>query len=710
MSSKNYLIFFFTFFVSGISYAQTNSADSLLQSLESSEDWEARVSALNQIARNIHTSDVDRAKEYAEMLYQYSRNKNYKKGVAEAAQTLARIYTLERITDSAEFYFNLSIEEAENAEEDYVKGMSMVYLGFMYKNLLFDWDLALSIFYDAVDFFVEKEIKDGEARARTGIAYINIDSGNMAKAIEEFLVVNQLLEGTNFTRMIAINQSNLGFVFSNLNNFEKSAQYYELAGKTAESLDDLPFKYQNNAVLASVYLELGKTEEAENLLNESLEFFKEVGDKENLVEIYYELGNKNLTSRNLDDAERYFKLMTEVDLKIRDFDLNRSVLGRAKVELERSNFKQAIELAESTGAYFLGSSGSVLQKKDYFEILAKAFEGNGDFGNALRNYQSFNAYKDTLQNQENLNLLLIAEAENEFEKERNSFLLERELREVEFEAELRRERLILQGVFLIFIIVAIGSVLLYRNYRQRVKDYHLIKSQNEELEDLNRENKALLAIASHDLKSPLNTIGMMTGIIKEDNIDKEAKNEAISFIENKVKFGLDLIEDLVFMENIEFDRNEVQVESVELTAFMKQQVSPFKNKAEEKGIDLELSLPNEHLTISSNAFYLSRVIDNLISNAVKFTNEGKKIYVSLEKIQEQFLIKVKDEGQGIKKEELKLLFKKFSKLTARPTAGESSTGLGMSITLELLNKLNGSIRVESEWEVGTEFIVSLPAG
>jgi signal transduction histidine kinase len=103
-----------------------------------------------------------------------------------------------------------------------------------------------------------------------------------------------------------------------------------------------------------------------------------------------------------------------------------------------------------------------------------------------------------------------------------------------------------------------------------------------------------------------------------------------------------------------------------------------------------------------------QVLDNLISNAIKFSSCGKSVFVHVRGNEHSIYIEVQDEGQGISQEDQKKLFGKFARLSARPTAGESSTGLGLSIVKSMVEAMNGKIWCESEFGQGATFIVELP--
>jgi len=117
---------------------------------------------------------------------------------------------------------------------------------------------------------------------------------------------------------------------------------------------------------------------------------------------------------------------------------------------------------------------------------------------------------------------------------------------------------------------------------------------------------------------------------------------------------------------------------------------------------------SERILVKIDKLYISRVIENLFSNAIKFSPDGKKIFVKLLRLPELIEFSVKDQGPGISKDDQLKLYQRFQQLTAQPTGGESSTGLGLFIIKTILDKIGGEILCESEVGQGTCFTVRLP--
>jgi signal transduction histidine kinase len=129
--------------------------------------------------------------------------------------------------------------------------------------------------------------------------------------------------------------------------------------------------------------------------------------------------------------------------------------------------------------------------------------------------------------------------------------------------------------------------------------------------------------------------------------------------------------------------------------------------AEKKNIRLHYEKPNKEVYLLSDKQMVHRICENLLSNAIKFSPTGKNVWVSVSEDGDAVQIKVKDEGIGISAEDLPHLFSRYSELSSKPTEGEASTGLGLSIVKRIVEELNGRILCESEPGKGSLFTVIL---
>ena len=236
-----------------------------------------------------------------------------------------------------------------------------------------------------------------------------------------------------------------------------------------------------------------------------------------------------------------------------------------------------------------------------------------------------------------------------------------------------------------------------------------INQKNEHLSDLNREKDGMVGIVAHDLKSPLNNIEGFSTLLTLEGELNEKQTEHLNKLKKQIKSCKALIMDLLDINAYEHAESEIKNEAFEMNAYLDNFVLNYESEFRRKNQTVELLSKQEHITINTDKTLLGRILDNLISNAIKFSNNGKKITLKTWEENQQLCISVKDEGPGISSDDQKKMFKMFQKLSAVPTGGESSNGLGLSIIKTLAKKLDGTIRVESKIGIGTEFIVSLPA-
>jgi signal transduction histidine kinase len=231
---------------------------------------------------------------------------------------------------------------------------------------------------------------------------------------------------------------------------------------------------------------------------------------------------------------------------------------------------------------------------------------------------------------------------------------------------------------------------------------------NQELLALNQEKTEFLGMAAHDLKNPLTAVmgyGEMMGEIDDPKTLQSMANQ----INLAAKRMHHLITDLLDVNAIEEGRYTSKIEPCDLGSLVSQIVAQNKFSADKKQIEIRLGL-SEGLIVHTDAAGTLQILDNLISNAVKYSPPNTTVYVHLVPEQDSAFVMVRDEGPGISEEDQKKLFQKYSRLTARPTAGESSTGLGLSIAKRLAQVLGGDILCRSALGAGTTFSLRLPLG
>jgi len=235
-----------------------------------------------------------------------------------------------------------------------------------------------------------------------------------------------------------------------------------------------------------------------------------------------------------------------------------------------------------------------------------------------------------------------------------------------------------------------------------------LEKKNRALRALNEDKNNLIYVVAHDLRGPLASIEGLVKII-ELSISKltEDQQECIEMINNSTRRLQEMIDKVLDVDAIESKQINVELQEVNLGELLAERVKSFENEARRKELTVHF-LPSEAPSyVTADANYLILVYDNLLSNALKFSPRNKNIYVSIEEKGNKIRTIVRDEGPGINEGDMKKLFGKFQRLTARPTGGELSTGLGLSIVKKYIKAMGGKVSCESGSGSGASFIVEL---
>ena len=232
----------------------------------------------------------------------------------------------------------------------------------------------------------------------------------------------------------------------------------------------------------------------------------------------------------------------------------------------------------------------------------------------------------------------------------------------------------------------------------------LVEFQNKYLIEINDQKNKFIGMAAHDLKSPLVSIKGLVDLFKMDKEElSDEHNEYLDYISEASCRMLKLISNVLNVNKIEMGDITVGLEKFNIYPFIQNIVYGYKAVTAQKNIKIILENCQSGLEINSDKTMLAQIIENLLSNAIKFSPFDKNIFVRIYKERKKIKIEVEDQGLGIQKEELPHVFDKFNRISTRPTNGEDSTGLGLSIVKGMLEDLNGKIEVESEVNKGTKF-------
>ena len=240
-----------------------------------------------------------------------------------------------------------------------------------------------------------------------------------------------------------------------------------------------------------------------------------------------------------------------------------------------------------------------------------------------------------------------------------------------------------------------------------------LEKANVSLVQLNQEKNEFLGIAAHDLKNPLQGIQgsaeLITMTLEAEEFD--SKDEIIEFA-NMIKISsehmFNLITNLLDVNAIESGKIRVNLQMVDILPTVQKVVNEYTKKARSKNITVHFTPAEKKYRAYTDTNTVHQILDNLVSNAVKYSPFDKNVYIRIIKQATCIRMEIQDEGFGLSQEDQAKLFGKFVRLTTKPTGDEHSTGLGLFIAKKLVTALHGNIWCESELGKGVLFILTIP--
>ena len=236
-----------------------------------------------------------------------------------------------------------------------------------------------------------------------------------------------------------------------------------------------------------------------------------------------------------------------------------------------------------------------------------------------------------------------------------------------------------------------------------------ILKQSDQLKILNEEKDYIIEVLAHDLKEPLNSVeGLIDLILKDENVLSSNQQECIDHIQKTILKSRLLLAKILFSGEVENRTLSVKWEKINASEILRHTMDSFAKQARDKNIIIEHNINDGAVQLVTDEVLLTQIFQNILSNSIKYSPKNSKVTVHVEQLEQTVKFEFKDQGPGIAENELEKLFDKYSRLSARPTAGESSTGLGLSLVKKYVEMLNGKIWYENRKSLGANFIVLLP--
>ncbi len=552
--------------------------------------------------------------------------------------------------------------------------------------------------------------------AQGNLALIYHSKGFYEKAVVHNFLALKGYEELNDNSGAAITLNNLAIIYSDQKRYDDALAYYQRARLLFEEIADTMKSISTMISTASLYTHLGKPTLAFDSIAIALKRAQAFGDSMLIADALSTMGdlykkeNPRFAIACKHDALAIYQHFSDIPsqtLVLRDI---------AALLLSRNQATQALDYATKSLNLASDIGDRTLLQNSLF-LLSEIYDVLGNAAQALAAYKKASAIKDSLFTIEEQKR--IAELREQYESEKKE-------KEIQFLEQARtlervrseRERTIFAALTLVLTVAVagVGTALYVKQKHQKVLEEknaqieaqkRIVEAQRDELAAANQLKNDLLAIASHDLKNPLQTIMGFASLLKE-KLKNDYEFSMVERIERASQRMLRLIIELIDTAAIESGKIELHKEPLDLSDLARAVTEQNQPNASQKNIVLHLQLAELAMTIGDK-HRLMEVLDNLVSNAIKYSPRNKNVFITTMVHANHVRCVVKDEGQGLSEEDLKKLFGRFQRLSARPTGNESSTGLGLSIVKQLVELHGGRVWAESEGKgKGSAFCVELP--
>ena len=609
--------------------------------------------------------------------------------------------------------------QLENAH-DTVKIDLFNQLSQIYWQRSFDTSLLLADYAVTLAREVNDPVRLGTSLNMKGNAFYLLS--NFTKGLEFYQEALHIREELGDSNEIAKTYNNIGAIHLHLQNYNQARDYFERALLIYKGIgdDEVIFSLTNN--IGAVHNQLEEYEKAYEYFLEAYEIVEYMNDEPRILIALNNLGEVAGSLENYDQALEYF-LEAE-----RRCEAAGDIRMKAIVSLNIGSIYMLTGHPDK-GLPYLNEAlknanivNSIQIKRDVYNNLFEFYQGKKDYNRALEYHMLYSDARDSVSSQESR--LRVAELELQY----NAKSFQSEIEILRRDNEIKRLRITwisisLGSLVLVFILL---SVVLYINAnRNRIKKEitNLLQEKNRELEaankklvesehnlkDLNATKDKFFSIIGHDLRNPLNALIGFSELIAANSreFSKEDIHRYSVIINESAKNIHQLIENLLNWSRAQTGNIDFSPAHIPLSDFVSEIHKVLKINADNKNIRIDIDIP-ETIKVFADKNLLSTILRNLISNAVKFTTEGGKVFITAEEDNGKILVSVTDTGIGMNQEQVDLLFTLGTSKSTPGTTKEQGTGLGLILCKEFIEMHDGEIWAESEQGKGSTFKFTIP--
>ncbi len=650
------LLISFCWAAPAIAQEEPSRVDTLIMELDTMALDTFKVDRYVSIVSYLRASDLSQAEQYARTGLVLAEELNYQAGEIRLYMMLGVVLRRQG-----------RMEEAVDANES-----------------------GLQLAYRSQDFYLA-----GANANALGNTYS--DMGNQEAAIDAFLEALEAYEKDDYDFGRGMVYNNIGLVFKQQEQFDQAAEYYHQAIDVYENTED---EDKVRGALANVYMNLGNIEENDSLaidyLQRSLQIQIGRDNPYGIASANISLGASYIELGQFERAlPHYLEALAKAEAvgSTGRIATAKSALGRIHYQL--SNYSDALRYAQEA----LVTS----QERDFLEeemetrmLLAEIYGATGNTAEANEQLLLHMELKDSLYNADKLRV--INELETQYQVAESKAELAAQELEITRQKNLRNQTLIGTGALLL---LALFIVQWYVS-RQRAA-----KRESQQLKELDQLKTSFFTNISHELRTPLTLIlGPVNDLI--DTAKANPVRDKLGIVQRNAQRLLDLVNEIMDLSKVEAGKLEVQLSRIALLPTVKRIFSSFESLADLRKIDFQLAVEVDPSDVKLDREKFEKIITNLLANALKYTDAGGLVRMTVSESEGVFTFAVRDTGHGISFEDRQHIFDRFYQAKGDAQIQQGGTGVGLALSKELAQLLGGDIQVESEVGEGSIFRLHLP--
>jgi signal transduction histidine kinase len=595
-------------------------------------------------------------------------------------------------------YYKAAYTLAQTLASDSLKiGTAIEWAGICTVN--YDFDAALHTYFQASEEAEKLNNKYLIAWICNDLGLLYEKTGQPEKSIEVSLRAVSVSESMREYEQAAVSLGNVIKTYITLGNYDLALGTIERLHQLADASKE-PYRIGSALnVHGSILAGLNRYEESLVKHYEAMEIYEKLGDKRYFIRTLNHLIIVYLRQKNYPKAEEKMKQCSIYVDYFDDEDRASFYFRQGKFFKETNRYEdailafgQAIQMASKNNMF------SILQGSN--RALADIYQHKQLIDKAYTHLCAATAFSDSLANKEQLKHLAEAQFKNNLERS------DREIKELK---EQKTRNWVVATLVLLFVSLLALSIISFvrrKAHRDLLQQKTEIERQNERLETSNETLRQFAYASAHDLKEPLRSIGSFIKIIEKRYIKQlpEEATEYMGFVTGGVKRMENLLSALLEYATLASDAPLVVTETTALTEIFDDVNALLVGIIEEK--QATITQTGVFPSLFVNRAHLTQIVQNLMSNAMKFSTNAPIIDIHGRVNDEQFLLTLTDNGIGINKEHNNKIFRLFQRLNRTPQY--EGTGIGLAICKQIVEKYGGRIWFESEVEKGTTFFISFP--